>query len=339
MTLQPFPWLVQGFIAEGFNHLLVGRPHKGKSWFAAQLAVCVASGEEFLNEFPVRPGSVILIDEDTPTTVLEWRLGVLSSFYERDLSSLPLDYRSMRGFQLDDVGDVSALTQDIARLSPPVLVIIDCLDSALGRLDTNKTPDARKVGLILNSLKAKGATLLVLHHMSLKGEDDARIYESDADFTKWIMGNTKLVASSDTVFGMWGVTEQPRTVFAVRVKPRRMSLNVPERFAIELLDFKDQVLLCFRPDVPKAPSELAKIIFHLFHVNPTQPFTVREVEQQTGNVLSGSDTRIALKELAGNCVLLMGREKHNLHRYRVDPGFATLKTDYADALRAVVQNP
>ena len=338
MGMKQVPWLVDGFIAEGMTNLLLGMPHRGKSWFAEQLAVCVASGHNFLTEFPVEQGSVIFLDEDTPTSVLEWRLERLCSFLNEQLPSLPLDYRSMQGFQLDDVGDLSALKRDIAALSPPVLVIIDCLDSVVGNLDTNKTDGAKKAGQILNELKAIGATLLVLHHMSLKGEDDEKVYDSEVDFTKRAMGNTKIVANCDTAIGMWRVCEQPSNIFAVRVKPRRVLLDVPERFAIELAEYKDKgsAFLWHCGDVPRAPSDAAIEIFRLFYVNSGKPYTVKEVRHETGDLLSDRDTRNALKELDSENVLQMGKKKHNLYKYQLSPGFPRIDTQYADALRAAV---
>ena len=68
--------LVNGLIPEGHTVLLLGQPHSGKSWFSEQLAVCIAGGRLFLGDegFTVQNGSVILIDEDTPTDTLEERL-------------------------------------------------------------------------------------------------------------------------------------------------------------------------------------------------------------------------------------------------------------------------
>ena len=44
-------WLVQGLIPSGSSLVLLGEMHSGKAWLAEQLAVCVASGHDFLDTF------------------------------------------------------------------------------------------------------------------------------------------------------------------------------------------------------------------------------------------------------------------------------------------------
>jgi len=64
--------------------------------------------------------------------------------------------------------------------------------------------------------------------------------------------------------------------------------------------------------------------------------TVKEVRNNTGDLLSDRDTRNALKELESEHALQMGKKKHNLYKYQLNPDFAKVKTQYADALRAAV---
>lgn len=139
-------WLVDGLIPEGHAVLLLGQPHSGKSWLVEQLALCIASGKRFLgNEgFPVQDGSVIIIDEDTPTDTLEEHINRLAAGTGVELGRIPLELHSMQGFLLHDAKHVGALRTDISLKRGPVLVVIDSLSGVMGGWNQNTTSDALK---------------------------------------------------------------------------------------------------------------------------------------------------------------------------------------------------
>ncbi len=334
MVNQQFPWLVEGVIAQGHTSLVIGRPHRGKSWMAAAMAVSIAGGTQCLGRFPTRQASVIYVDGDSPTSILEWRLARLCRSAGLSRQDLPLFVWSMTGFRLDAAADLRNLLQTIQGLPPPVLVIIDCLDSVLGYLDTNRTSDAARIGQNLNEIRAVGATVLLVHHMSIKGVEDEVAWGGEKDFTRLAMGNTKIVACSDTVFGLWQLSQNP-TVFLVRVKPRRLPLDIPERFALRLVEDpgKTNAALRYEQEPPVLPSDNAKTLAKFFILDPSENFTVKETMQGTGELLSVSELRATLKELAKNGVLKLWRETHNMYRYGVHPDFDSLDSDYAKALR------
>ena len=117
-------WMVHGLIPKGHVVLLIGQPHSMKSWLAEHLGLCIASGSRFLNEFRVEAGSVIMIDEDTPSDTLDERLDRFTTAMSISITNLPFEVRSMRGFQFRD-SDINQLVTDIQSLTPPVLIIID----------------------------------------------------------------------------------------------------------------------------------------------------------------------------------------------------------------------
>jgi RecA-family ATPase len=55
-------WMAKGLIPKTHAVLLVGQPGQGKSWFAEQLAIAIISGTDFLGMYPVKKGSVIIVD-------------------------------------------------------------------------------------------------------------------------------------------------------------------------------------------------------------------------------------------------------------------------------------
>ena len=93
-------WLVHGLIPSGSSSALIGRVHSGKAWFAEQLAICVASGHDFLDTFRVEPQHVILIDEDSGTASFKRRFYRLARGLNVDLEKAPLECYSRCNFLL-----------------------------------------------------------------------------------------------------------------------------------------------------------------------------------------------------------------------------------------------
>lgn len=329
-----FNYLVDGIIPKGASSLLLGRPGRGKSWLALAIAVAVATGAKCLGKFDTIQTPVVIIDEDTPTMTLEWRLQRFLRSLNMDRSQVPLHLWSMTGWRLDIPTDIDKLINFVSYLNTPVLVVIDCLDSVLCRFDSNRTKDASAVGQTIATIKNAGITPLLVHHMSAKGLADDVIWRSEGDFTRFSMGNTKLIAFSDTVLGMWQLSEEP-TVFVVRTKARRIPLEVPEKFAVYLREGMEKtwVYLEYDEELPVIPSAEEIQIAGLFISNPGAKFTVKDTMNQTGELLAIADLRLILKGLEKHHIIKLWRQPHNLYLYGLDPGFYSLHSHYSDAIR------
>lgn len=330
-------WIVDGLIPMGHAVLLLGQPHSCKSWLAEQLAVCVAAGRTFLcaEGFAITPGSVLLIDEDTPTDTLEERLDRLCSAYNLVKSDLPLTYLSMEGIMLDNDAQMQKLIDRINGMKPPVLVILDSLSSLMGGWNENNTKDAVKAALTWKELKKTGATVIIIHHMSLKKKGSYKEF----DFTGKAMGNTQLIAKCDTAIGMWRIPPEVPTCAVVKTKPRRTALTVTEPFAICLKEAEDKswALLTISEEIPSEPSEVVRSIFPLFYQDGLELYT-SEVIEKVKKDYSEKDIREALHELEKEEALIRDTEKGREHRYKyklnsdfVNPYWLT--TGYWDELR------
>lgn len=327
-------WVIDGLMAKNDINMLLGKPGAGKSWIAAAIAVSVASRSECLGYFRVSPSPVIWIDEDTPTPTMESRLRRLCRTTCKELESLPIKCWSMQGFRLNDKADIKSLTDSINTLGRDVLVVVDCLDAVCPALNTNRTEDAKKIQPILRQITAAGATLLVVHHLSLKATDDNETWESSRDFTPQAMGNTKLVAMSDTILGVWQLSSTP-LIFGLKKRERRTVLEVPDRFTVRFDEDPDRkwAMLTYSNDIGVLPTENAKTISRYFVLNPGYSLTVRDTYDTSGQILGMRELRLALHELEKNGVLNKGRLKHNLYTYQLNPRFRHLRSDYADAIR------
>lgn len=65
MVFEQTSWIVPGFIREQAIVFDFGPPGVFKTILAGQLAVCIAAGVKFLNQYPTQQGRVLIVQEDT----------------------------------------------------------------------------------------------------------------------------------------------------------------------------------------------------------------------------------------------------------------------------------
>jgi archaellum biogenesis ATPase FlaH len=328
-------WLVKGLIPKGHVVLLAGDPGAGKSWFAESLALSVASGKPFLGVFPVLRSSVILIDEDTPEIDFNdhiKRLGIGLGIYEEDIE---FHHRNKQGYQLDNDLSLNNLKALIDMVPAPVLIIFDCLGKVMGKFDDRQEKDIDKLSNQLNKIKSSDTTILELHHFG-KAEGEIR-----KDFIKKVLGSVKLVANSDTAFGMENVSEKGETRFVLHSIERRAKLYASPTLGIELSDTQDWAKLIAMDEIPRLPTENEKIIYSYIYKNRLRlaidEFTVSKIHGRLDKLLTEQEVRKALKKLEKQEAVVRGTKAHNLHIYQINPltdpdNDWSLTSEYIDSL-------
>jgi len=334
-------WHIKGIISKQAHHLLLGKPHRLKSLIANAMAVSVATGLPFLGAFKVLyPGAIILIDEDTPTDTLQWRLERLAIATGHPLEKLPIRRHSMEGYRLDEEKWVVKILEESQEIKA-VLLILDCLGKLHGDLDTNKADDMDKLGTTLNRFKQAGLTVVMTHHLTEKGREDEHIYDSEADFTGLSMGSTKIISNSDAAFGSWRVPGTKLTTFAVKKVERRFTMDIPDIFGIEILEdeSKNWMSLRYRESIPRQPSKDAITVAEYFIENPTSAIKLAEFRQirVSGEVLPINRTYTAFAELKEEGIIV-GGEARDQYFYRLNPNFSTMDNEYANCIRGVTHN-
>lgn len=324
-------WLVDGLIPKNHIVLLLGQPQNGKSWASAELAVCVASGTKFLDEFNVCQGDPTILDEDTPTDVFESRLTRLAKGVGKTLDELSIEKHSLDGFMLWNDDQRASLIERIKAKKNP-LVVLDSLEKVMVGYDLNKTSNAVKATKYWNELKAAGATVIIIHHISLKKQIDIREW----DLSGLAMGNTMLVAGSDTILFIFRVPINSSTRFIVKPQERRTKLVVNRPFAIELREGDGswaKLVLLEEPTI--IPSENARYVIPLF-AQYSKGLTVKGAIDQLKGGLADNEVREALRELEKEKVLIRGREAHNRYIYSLNLDFDNNQaptTEYWDAIK------
>jgi len=92
LTTAPLAWLAEGLFLQGGAGILGGAPKSGKSFFALDLCVAVASATPCAGRFLIpNKGRVTLLCAEDPHAVIVERLRALASTRGLSLAELPLD--------------------------------------------------------------------------------------------------------------------------------------------------------------------------------------------------------------------------------------------------------
>ncbi|MGH7265765.1 MAG: AAA family ATPase [Candidatus Rokuibacteriota bacterium] len=158
----PLRWLLDGLFLAGGAGILGGAPKTGKSFFALELAVAVASGTPGAGTWAVAtPGPVLLLAAEDPLAVFVQRLAALAAAREQTLATLPVDLIVEPLVRLPDGLERLAATVMQRR---PVLLILDPL-IRVHRADEHSAPE---MAAILDGLRTlardSGCAVLLVHH-------------------------------------------------------------------------------------------------------------------------------------------------------------------------------
>ncbi len=222
-------WLVHGLIPSGSSVVLMGQLHSGKAWLAEQLAVCVASGHDFLDTFRVEQQHVILIDEDSGTASFKRRFSRLSSGLNVDPDVAPVECYSRCNFLLYDEERRSWLRDLIKKQRGTPLVIIDNLERIMGGHEIGVSGGATPLADFCHELRDAGATLMVVHQTGARRQSRVE----DWDVRKEAEGFTMLIECFDLGLAIFR-TPTAATEFVLKPIIRETHVSVSRPFTIAL---------------------------------------------------------------------------------------------------------
>lgn len=165
-AMPPPEWLVEGVLVRNTIAWLVGRWGLGKSFYAVDLALSVATGTPFHGSTVKQCPVVYVVAEGAAG------IGTRINAWEQHNDVIDQDqvHWLPRAVNLLDVkasGDLRALTSDVGA----GLLIIDTLNRSMVGGDENSAKDASIVVEQLSLIAAAGTTVFVLHH---PGKDVSR---------------------------------------------------------------------------------------------------------------------------------------------------------------------
>jgi len=328
-------WLSKGIYPERHIILVVGHPGSYKSWLVTQLAIDAAKGgRKHLGKFDIEPGhKVIHIDEDTPTDVYDERYRRLAKGAGCKIKDLSIVRRSNKGFRLFDDKQRRALINDIV---PGTIIILDCLVKIMAGKNLDTVTKASEVMGYLTELRDAGATVIVIHHISLKKEVTVGMWNPMAI----VLDSTMLISGCDTAFTLLKVPVEEESLFVIMPESRRLSLKVEKPFAVELKEKGGGAWLAAIEEIPYLPSEDAKLIFQMFPDNSSE-LTIRELDNKLQEDLTKNRIRLATTELAGQLCLERRVDPHSKNHaayYSRHPKFNLLNNYYKKHLVVTEHN-
>lgn len=176
----PLRYLVHQLIPMGSLGIVYGGPGSLKSMILADLAVCVAGGQRWLEPldsdyaqpgatFGVEQASVLWIDFDNGKRRTTIRIGAMLRGHGLSADT-PIHYVSMPMPQLDasKATEVHRLTALVQR-NGYKLIIIDNLGLISGDVDENSAAIGKVLGNFRMLVETTGATVLIVHHQRKGG--------------------------------------------------------------------------------------------------------------------------------------------------------------------------
>jgi 5S rRNA maturation endonuclease (ribonuclease M5) len=166
MDQEPPDWLVPGLLVEGGTSLLTAKQASFKSFFALDLALCVATGKEWHGR-KVKQGTVIYIVAEGSSGMRKRQQAWREHFGVKPEGKEYLVVNE--AIMLAEGGKLDEFISEVRELEP-VLIVVDTLARCAIGLDENSAKDT---GLFIHALdrlsKVTGAHILTVHHNNKDG--------------------------------------------------------------------------------------------------------------------------------------------------------------------------
>jgi len=167
----PIEYVVEKLIAESSVNVWFGQWGAKKTWAAIDLAVCVASGKQWLG-MATEPCNVLIIDEESGDTRLANRIKdtMRGELGQMANASVPIKSVSLAQFNLLKRPDDADLLARLVLELDAKLVIIDALADVMLGGDENAVKDTQPVFANLRFIaELTGAAFIVIHHANKGG--------------------------------------------------------------------------------------------------------------------------------------------------------------------------
>jgi putative DNA primase/helicase len=197
-------WLWKGRIPLGKLTLFVGDPGQGKSLVTVDIAARLSRGERFPDGAPCKVGDTIFLSaEDDAADTIRPRLDAANADVSRVHRvkavrvTLADGGTGESGFSLER--DLEKLEDALKKIPSANLLVIDPISAYMGRVDTHRDAEIRRVLMPLADLAARrGVAVKAIMHLK-KSETSALLRVS---------GSIGFVAAARVV---WGFGEDPDT--------------------------------------------------------------------------------------------------------------------------------
>lgn len=300
----PIPWIVDGLLVEGERSIVFGEAGSQKSWLLLDMAVSIATGEDWLGHFKVPTArEVLYVDEEQSERLLNKRLKQLVHGRTTPPSpSAPLKTLSHKGVRFTKDGAQGLLAKLSGGGFDPDVIIVEALARVLDG-NENEVEDVSAFWRHLEPLRQAGKTLIFSHHMrkpSAMGSNAAR---------DRMRGSTDLLAGTDSAFAVEATREDGKVRSVTVGCAKFREAEAPASFEAELLDlpnpsgaikwqFKGQVQAGSAPTQPQTKKQQAEVLILTALLKAGTSLSTANLKMEAGNVkISESMVEEALRNL------------------------------------------
>jgi len=301
---QPIKWVVDNFLPEGHKGMVTSPEGSFKTTLLAGLAIHVASDTPFLG-MSVKQGSVLMIDEETPTNSLESKLDRFAAYlgYQNGYRQLPITVMSFSGFRFGRKTERDRILKIIQREQPKLITIdsvIACLPSGRQGNSENDSGTGVIIRDDLNLMLAASpgsSTMTAAHSGKIVTFWELEDYRA-AEMQTMVRGSGSIVGEGcDTGFVIKKITETLVPIFVLMSKPRREMIEFREAY-IALLEPANSLLLQDILPIPTPPSDAAIDLYSLFkNTSPGTEKNMEEIRKKVSGLYTPTDTRLGIKQL------------------------------------------
>jgi len=204
LLARPTPvisWLIESLWVDKSRGLIAGNPGVGKTWMALEMLLSVSSGLPCLNKYPVKPGAVLLVEEESSPDNLARRIHCMAKGRGLDDNDL-VDFHHVTRQFLKIPKHEKELIAFIKHHSIK-LVVFDSLRRFHG-VDENSSEKMQPILDSFGRINIESETSVVLiHHLSKQPNDKGPrkpVFER-------MRGTSDLWAWRDCIIGMEGEPE------------------------------------------------------------------------------------------------------------------------------------
>lgn len=196
---EEIDWMIHGVIQRGANGIIAADPKSGKSWMAIDMAIAIATGQDWLEMIVPRPSKVALISREDAPGLTRWRINRLLAgrgINREELGrSLWVNTREQsKQFMLDNQVHVGQMVAALRKAAPDLL-ILDVFN-AMHQSEEKDSTQMRALMVSLSNVQAElGCGICIVHHfrkaeMGSVGPLVQRVRGSGsiAGWAEWLMG-------------------------------------------------------------------------------------------------------------------------------------------------------
>lgn len=260
-------WVVEGILPEGGCNVLGAEPKVGKSWVSFDLALCLATGQNFLGRYRVpKTGPTLIYSPEGGWNARSQRLWGLCWGRELDprvvLQQIPfVDGR----VDLANDESTSALAETIARVAPRMLIIDPLITAHVGTDENASSEMQRILDKIRDiSLQHPEMAILVAHHLGKGSKGQSAMYG--------LRGSSALPAWADGLITLRQATPDASSQRRMDIIHRDAPSPAPTAYTLHVGAGEICGLCKFRLDQDdiehKNDASLADIVLDLITVEP-----------------------------------------------------------------------